>query len=411
MHHDYASKLFGLLSLLLPCCASTFIREAPALEVLVFSKTATYRHAEAIPAGNDFFKRLSQAAGWTTSFTEESSAFNDAKLLATDVVVWNNVSGNVLDEPQREAFKKYLQRGGGFVAIHNAMNAEMSWPFYSRMLGTQFNGHASGNDQIQDAEIVVENRQHSTCRHFPSAFTRKDEWYNFTANPRPYVDVLLHLNETTLSGPNMKGDHPITWVNEIRGMRVFYTAFGHTAESFAEPRVQTMLYQAVLWAARQEPESILDEFNGTTEPGDWVIQSPFEGTFPYKTDKENLVMTGIQSPIANQQLTRQGVVIDATRPYAMEATFRITTTGGVQSFAMNFLQDDQPPSERINCWTLNLDLNGDGANGVIKKMGFVNGSFDAIAPHIAAKWAKADTDYIYQVDVHRRLDGSFAPNG
>ena len=42
-------------------------------------------------------------------------------------------------------------------------------------------------------------------------------------------------------------------------------------------------------------------------------------------------------------------------------------------------------------------------------MGFVNGSFDAIAPHIAAKWAKADTDYVYRVDVHRRLDGSFAP--
>ena len=333
-----------------PAVQALLSERPPALEVLVFSKTATYRHAEAIPAGNDFFKRLSQAAGWTTSFTEESSAFNDAKLKTTDVVVWNNVSGNVLDEPQRQAFKKYLERGGGFVAIHNAMNAEMSWPFYSRMLGTQFQGHAAGSDQIQDAEIVVENRQHPTCRHFPSAFTRKDEWYNFTANPRPYVDVLMHLNETTLSGPNMKGDHPITWVNEIRGMRVFYTAFGHTAEAFAEPRVQTMLYQAVLWAARQDAESILDEFNGTTEPGDWVIQSPFEGTFPYKADKEKLVMTGIQSPIANQQLTRAGVTLDAARPYAMEATFRITTTGGVQSFAMNFLQDDQPPSERINCW-------------------------------------------------------------
>ncbi len=408
MPYAHTRKL-ALLAFLLPLFCLFELHSASALDVLVFSKTAGFRHKEGIPAGNAFFKRLSQTAGWKTSFTEDSSEFNDEKLAATDVVVWNNVSGNVLNAEQRQAFKKYLERGGGFVGIHNAMHAEMNWPFYSRMLGTQFLGHGRKKDQFQDVEIVVENSRHPICRHFPTTFIRKDEWYNFKANPRPHVGVLMHLNEATLSGPNMGGDHPVTWINESHGLRVFYTAFGHTAETFAEPSVQTMLYQAVLWGAGQDPQIIVDEFNGTTEPGSWVLQAPYEGTFPYKVQKDQLIMTGMKQPSANQQLTREGASVDATRAYAIEATFRITTTGGIQSFAMNFLQDDQPTDDPINTWSLNLDLRGDGTDGVIKKMGFVQGRYKAIAPHRPAKWARANTDYIYRIDVNRRLDGSFAP--
>ena len=410
MPRYYYFHKFICLAFYLPFFYAVGFSEAAfALNVLVFSKSAGFRHVDAIPPGNDLFARMGQAKSWEMHFSEESTDFNEARLKSTDVVVWNNVSGNALNNEQRVAFQQYLERGGGLVAIHNAMHAEMSWPYYAHMLGTSFQGHGAGKDHIQKVEVVVENRRHQTCRHFPRTFSRSDEWYNFTSNPRAHTQVLLSLNEATLTGPNMQGDHPITWTSESRGLRIFYTAFGHTAESFAEPWVQTMLYQAVLWGARQDPELILEEFNGTSEPGSWVIQSPFEGTFPFEVSKEKLIMIGIKSPVANQQLTREGIEVDATRPYAMEATFRITTTGGVQSFAMNFLQDNQQPSERINSWTLNLDLNGDGTHGVIKYMGFNNGSFDALGPSRPAKWARSDTDYIYRIDVNRRLDGTIAP--
>jgi len=44
-------------------------------------------------------------------------------------------------------------------------------------------------------------------------------------------------------------DHPIAWLHEYDGGRAFYTALGHTSESYAEPVFLTHLTQAIEWAA------------------------------------------------------------------------------------------------------------------------------------------------------------------
>ena len=405
-----ASPLVLLLAVFVMPHSVSALEVASALEVLVFSKTTGFRHVEAIPVGNAMLRQLAEEHHWKITFSEKNEVFTPERLATTDCVVWNNPSGNVLNPTQRIAFQAYLMRGGGFVGIHNAMHAEMNWPYYRETLGATFQGHGAGKDQFQASRVVLEEKCHPITRHFPASFRRTDEWYNFSPNPRPFVSkVLLRLDEATLNGPNMGGDHPIAWTNESEGERVFYTAFGHTASTFREPEVVEMFLQAILWAANTQQQTVLDEFNGCTPPGTWSIQQPFEGTFPFTADNDKLALTGIRSPVANQQLTREGVAIDAKRPYAMQTTFRITTTGGVQSFAMNFLQEDQPTDAKINAWSLNLDLNGDGTHAVIKHMGFRQGKFAALGPSQPAKWAKPNTEYIYRVDVNRRLDGSVQP--
>jgi type 1 glutamine amidotransferase len=47
--------------------------------------------------------------------------------------------------------------------------------------------------------------------------------------------VLATLDEASYSGGKMGADHPIAWCQEINGGRSWYTAMGHTAESYAEP--------------------------------------------------------------------------------------------------------------------------------------------------------------------------------
>jgi type 1 glutamine amidotransferase len=64
---------------------------------------------------------------------------------------------------------------------------------------------------------------------------RTDEWYNFRSNPRGTVHVLATLDELTYSGGAMGIDHPIAWCQVIDGGRSWYTAMGHTVESYAEP--------------------------------------------------------------------------------------------------------------------------------------------------------------------------------
>jgi type 1 glutamine amidotransferase len=85
----------------------------------------------------------------------------------------------------------------------------------------------------------------------PETWARDDEWYAFQTNPRANVQVLLTLDETTYApGDTAMGtDHPIAWLHEFDGGRAFYTALGHTSESYAEPLFMKQLTQGIEWAA------------------------------------------------------------------------------------------------------------------------------------------------------------------
>ena len=74
-----------------------------------------------------------------------------------------------------------------------------------------------------------------STKGLPPKWERIDEWYNFRSNPRSAVHVLASLDESTYSGGAMGTDHPIAWCQNIDGGRSWYTAMGHTKESYAEP--------------------------------------------------------------------------------------------------------------------------------------------------------------------------------
>src|SRR5690606_3690674 len=85
----------------------------------------------------------------------------------------------------------------------------------------------------------------------PDPWSRRDEWYGFQTNPRAAVEVLLRVDESSFTpGPGMMGDdHPIAWCHEFDGGRSFYTALGHTADSYEEPAFLEHLAWGIEWAA------------------------------------------------------------------------------------------------------------------------------------------------------------------
>ena len=99
--------------------------------ILVFSKTAGYRH-DCIAAGKLAMLKLGAVHGYRVDTTENSSSFTAANLKKYNVVVFLCTTGTVLDTLQKEAFKKYIQAGGGFVGIHSATDTEYSWPWVRR---------------------------------------------------------------------------------------------------------------------------------------------------------------------------------------------------------------------------------------------------------------------------------------
>ncbi len=226
----------------------------PAARVLVFTRTAGYRH-ESIPAGIDAVRELGATGGYTVDATEDPGAFRASNLARYRAVVFLSTSGDVLDETGKRDLEEYVRGGGGYVGVHAASTTEYGWPFYGELVGAWFARHPA----IQPGRIVVEDRTHPATAHLDTTWSRTDEWYDFRTNPRGRVHVLLTVDESSYSGGGMGRDHPIAWCHAVGTGRAFYTALGHAVESFAEPAFRDHLRGAIRWAARLLPARCADE--------------------------------------------------------------------------------------------------------------------------------------------------------
>ena len=202
--------------------------DGPELDVLVFSRTTSYRHADAIEAGRG---ALEQRFG--ARVTDDPASFED--LDEVDVVVLLQTNGRgVLQGSQREAFERWVRAGGGVVAIHAAANADRDWAFYGELLGgARFLNHRQG--PLQRETVLVE--RHPATESLPRRWARSDEWYRFAPEPGPAASVLATVD----------GD-PMIWTTELDRGRALYTALGHAGEAWSEPRYREHVFAAVEWA-------------------------------------------------------------------------------------------------------------------------------------------------------------------
>ena len=240
--------------MLTPTTAATPQQPSPAFRVLVFTKTAGFRH-ESIPAALQALRELGARNGFAVDATEDAGAFTDANLARYGVVAFVLTTGDVLDEAQQAALQRHIRAGRGFVGVHSAADTEHGWPWYGRLVGAFFKSHPA----IQPATVAVAEPRHLSTAGLPRRWTRVDEWYNFATNPRAAVRVLATLDETTYSpGDGAMGrDHPIAWAHELDGGRAWYTGGGHTEESYSEPLFRAHLLGGIRSAAGLAPPSIL----------------------------------------------------------------------------------------------------------------------------------------------------------
>jgi cytochrome c len=212
--------------------------------VLVFSKTAGYRH-DSIPDGIAAIRRLGAENGFEVDATEDSEEFEDARLSVYDAVVFLSTTGDVMNASEQATLERYIGEGKGFVGIHSATDTEYGWAWYGNLVGAYFAGHPT----IQSATVRVGDRVHPSTRSLPERWARTDEWYNFRANPRESVHVLATVDESTYSGGAMGADHPIAWCRFVGGGRSWYTAMGHTRESYSEPLFLAHVLGGIQFAA------------------------------------------------------------------------------------------------------------------------------------------------------------------
>jgi len=194
-------------------------------KVAVFSKTVKYRH-QSIESGIKSIKELGEMNHFKVVATEDSEVLISG-LSQFDAVIFLSTSGDIFTDAQQEKFKSYIENGGGFIGIHGATATEADWPWYVKMIGASFLDHP----KLQNAKIYVADHDHPSTSFLKNEWLRYDEWYNFI-KINPNNRVLLNLDENSYEGGKQGKEHPITWYQEFKNRKMFYTALGHTEESF-----------------------------------------------------------------------------------------------------------------------------------------------------------------------------------
>jgi PKD repeat protein/glucose/arabinose dehydrogenase len=219
--------------------------------VLVFSKTAGFRHSSIGP-GNAAIEQLGADNNFQVDHTEDATAFRDAILSHYDAVVWLSTTGDVLNDTQQAAFERFIRAGNGYAGIHAAADTEYGWKWYGKLVGAYFLSHPAGTHPNggRDGTVVVEDTTDRSTQGLPAPrWDRIDEWYNYKPvnfeqtgdvdfSPRADVHVLASLDESTYDeadgSDGVDDDHPISWCHKYDGGRAWYTGMGHTDDSYTE---------------------------------------------------------------------------------------------------------------------------------------------------------------------------------
>lgn len=211
-------------------------------EILVFSKTADFRHGSIEP-GIEALKKLGAENNFKVVATEDASYIVEDSLKNYNAVVFLNTTGDILNAQQQADFERYIQAGGGFVGIHAATDTEYDWPWYNKLVGAYFKNHP----RIQSATLNVIDKKHSTTQMLDSTWNKEDEWYNFR-NINDAINVLIEIDEKSYEGGENGNHHPISWYHDYDGGRSFYTAMGHTNETFTNDTFLSHLLAGINYA-------------------------------------------------------------------------------------------------------------------------------------------------------------------
>jgi type 1 glutamine amidotransferase len=225
-----------LLTILIATPANAATRDA----ILIYSGTTGYRH-ESIPAGIAAVTTIARKRGLAVEASEDPNVFSADHLKRFRAIVLlscttdpKNPASEWLTGSRRTALQQFVHRGGGILAIHAAADSHYHWPWYGKMIGGHFARHPSGTPTGIVRSLATGQTQRRT-----------DEWYYFD-DYDPTSHLLVTLDPQSI-GEKDVNPNPMTWTRKVEGGRVFYTAMGHTKESYSEPWFLNQLAGGLDW--------------------------------------------------------------------------------------------------------------------------------------------------------------------
>lgn len=223
------------------------------LSALVLTETAGYRHL-ALEAAREWTLKVARNRKWKVEFSSDLRLplQKSRYLRRYDVIVFMITTGSIFSKNEKDAFERYVNRGGAVVAVHSGMVTNVDWPFFRDLMGARFSGHA----RTQEARFVVTDAKHATVRGLPRSWMMEDEVYNLR-KPLPLndINVILGVDDRSFVGGKHPTFHPITWTKRHGNLqsRIWVTTLGHLSASFngkgSAVWFQQHLAMGIEWAA------------------------------------------------------------------------------------------------------------------------------------------------------------------
>lgn len=197
-------------------------------------------------------RKMGSENGFTVDASSDPNLFSDASLKQYKAIVFSNSNNEAFDnDAQRDAFKRYIQAGGGFVGIHSASGSERNWPYFWSILGGRFLYHP----RFQPFTVRVVDPGHPSTQGLPATFEWEDECYHLEY-VNPDLHPLLVTDPAKLDDPqrsrhpfSLVGNSlPLAWTLNADGGREFYTSLGHKKEHYQNPILYRHILGGIEWA-------------------------------------------------------------------------------------------------------------------------------------------------------------------
>ncbi len=261
-------KVAAIPILLLTAHAQTAQTPMPGLKlplkhparVLVIAQTKGFEHDSVPDAMATIWKMGHDTKLWEATLRTDTElitkqdphARNMKTLNDFDALIFASTTGelDLTDQQKRDMMSFIHDDGKGFVGIHAALDTNYKWPEYGEMIGGWFDQHPWFTF---NAPIINEDPSFPAVHHFPHEFVKRDEIYQPKDWSRDKVNVLLSLDPTRLDYSNNprihRTDHDfaVAWSKMYGNGRVFYSTLGHTKESWDDPDIQKMYFEAIKW--------------------------------------------------------------------------------------------------------------------------------------------------------------------
>jgi uncharacterized protein len=250
-------KLMAITGLILMLLSGdyTVFAKSPEFKALVLTERGG-QHEGFVVAALDWLNTYAAEKNFEITVINHASEINESMLTNYKVFIQLNYPPYTWSKEAEAAFIKYIEEGrGGWVGFHHATllgefdNYPM-WNWFSEFMGgIRFKNYIAAT---ASGKINIEDASHPVMKGVSGSFVLPDdEWYTFDKSPRPNVDVLANVDESTYQPASdiKMGDHPVVWVNKKMKARNVYFLMGHHANLFRSDDFKTMFGNAILWAA------------------------------------------------------------------------------------------------------------------------------------------------------------------